>query len=309
MTRPHRARQRAGFGRGRRLAGWSRQRPSPQLQGSDAGDMYFGLTTAVGSLVVSNLEGPLADVRVRQALLMAMDRKGILDAAAGGIGEVTDVLTTESVWVDADPAAVTTAFDDVDAYPYDLDGGEGARRRGRCRRRGDRHRHRPDLSDFAVISQATAAAARIDRTRRRRSSRSLRAPTRRCSPTRRAREESTSSSPAGISPALTRSRCTRCCARANSATTAAGATPNSTRSSRRHRHRRSCRTQRRDREGPADRERGAAVAAAVHDARCRSSSVTGSPASHRRSRSCTTRGRRRLVRGSAATGAHRRRSV
>ena len=82
--------------------------------------MYFGLTTAVGSLVVSNLEGPLADVRVRQALLMAIDREGILDAAAGGIGEVTDVLTTESVWVDADPAAVTTAFDDVDAYPYDL---------------------------------------------------------------------------------------------------------------------------------------------------------------------------------------------
>ncbi|MGL4255103.1 MAG: ABC transporter substrate-binding protein, partial [Microbacterium sp.] len=93
----------------------------PQLRGSDAGDVLFGLTTAVSSLIVSNLEGPLGDVRVRQALLMALDREGIVQAAAGGVGEVTDVLTTESVWVGADPAAVETAFEDVDHYDHDVE--------------------------------------------------------------------------------------------------------------------------------------------------------------------------------------------
>ena len=131
----------------------------PQLQGSDAGDMYFGLTTAVGSLVVSNLEGPLADVRVRQALLMAMDRKGILDAAAGGIGEVTDVLTTESVWVDADPAAVTTAFDDVDAYPYDLTAAKALVDEAGVAGEEIVIVTAPISGEFAVVSQATAAAA------------------------------------------------------------------------------------------------------------------------------------------------------
>ena len=60
-----------------------------QLQGAGTGDMYFGLNTAVGSLVISDLEGPLADPRVRQALLMAMDRQGMVDAAVKGYGGIS----------------------------------------------------------------------------------------------------------------------------------------------------------------------------------------------------------------------------
>lgn len=131
----------------------------PQLQGSKAGDVAFGLTSAVGSLIVSNLEGPLGDLRVRQALLMAIDREGVLDAAGNGIGEVSDVLTTESVWVGADPSAVTTAFDDVEQYPYDLAAAKKLVEEAGVAGEEITIVTAPISGEFAVISQATAAAA------------------------------------------------------------------------------------------------------------------------------------------------------
>lgn len=130
----------------------------PQLQTSDVGEMYFGLTTAVGSLVVSDMTGPLGDLKVRQALMMALDREGILDAAGGGIGEVTDVLTTESVWTGADPAAVRSAFDDVEAYPYDLEAAKALIEEAGVAGEEVTIVTAPISGEFAVISQATAAA-------------------------------------------------------------------------------------------------------------------------------------------------------
>lgn len=130
----------------------------PQLQNSDVGEMYFGLTTAVGSLVVSDMTGPLGDLKVRQALMMALDREGILDAAAEGIGDVTDVLTTESVWNGADPAAVKTAFEDVEAYPYDLEAAKALIEEAGVAGEEVTIVTAPISGDFAVISQATAAA-------------------------------------------------------------------------------------------------------------------------------------------------------
>ncbi len=130
-----------------------------QLSGSDAGDVYYGLTTAVGNLVVSNLEGPLGDLRVRQALLMALDREGILQAGAGGVGEVTDVMTTESVWVGADPAAVDTAFEDVDHYEYDVEAAKALLEEAGVAGEEIVIVTAPISGEFAVISQATAAAA------------------------------------------------------------------------------------------------------------------------------------------------------
>lgn len=56
----------------------------PTLQSAGKGDVLFGMNTAVGNVVVSNLDGPLGDVRVRKALLLAMDRDGILQAAYRG---------------------------------------------------------------------------------------------------------------------------------------------------------------------------------------------------------------------------------
>ena len=131
----------------------------PQLRASGKGDVLFGPSTAVGNLVISDLEGPLGDLRVRKALLLAMDREGMLQAAARGVGEVTDVMTTESVWRDASDAARTAAFDDVTHYEQDLE--EAKKLIAEAGVEGETLTYvtAPIGNDFAVISQATAAAA------------------------------------------------------------------------------------------------------------------------------------------------------
>ncbi len=131
----------------------------PQLRESGKGDALFAPSTAVGQLVISNLDGPLGDVRVRKALLLAMDRDGILQAAARGVGEVTDVFTTESVWADASDAARTAAFDDITRYEQNLE--EAKKLIAEAGVEGEELTYvtAPIGSDFAVISQAAAAAA------------------------------------------------------------------------------------------------------------------------------------------------------
>ncbi|GGQ22348.1 MULTISPECIES: ABC transporter substrate-binding protein [Streptomyces] len=90
-----------------------------QLRDTGAGKLYFGRNTTVADEVVSNLGGPLGDARVRQALLMAIDREGILKAGVGGVGEVAHSLVTDNLWSDA-PAATREAIQrDVPRYPYD----------------------------------------------------------------------------------------------------------------------------------------------------------------------------------------------
>lgn len=131
----------------------------PQLEASGKGDALFGPSTAVGNVVISDLEGPLGDLRVRKALLLAMDREGMLQAAVRGVGEVTDVFTTETVWREASDDARTAAFDDITHYDRNLEeakkliaeaGAEGAELT---------YVTAPIGNDFAVISQAVAAAA------------------------------------------------------------------------------------------------------------------------------------------------------
>ncbi|MGW1765715.1 ABC transporter substrate-binding protein [Streptomyces sp. NPDC002073] len=91
-----------------------------RLKTSTAGTLYFGRNTTVADEVVSNLDGPLGDKRIRQALLMAIDRKGIIKAGAGGVGEVADSLVTPNLWNDAPAAARKDILDAVPRYPYDL---------------------------------------------------------------------------------------------------------------------------------------------------------------------------------------------
>ncbi|THA86433.1 ABC transporter substrate-binding protein [Streptomyces sp. A0592] len=89
------------------------------LRDTTAGKLYFGRNTTVAEEVVSNLKGPLGDARVRRALLMAIDREGILKAGVGGVGEVAHSLVTDNLWNEA-PAATREAIRrDLPRYPYD----------------------------------------------------------------------------------------------------------------------------------------------------------------------------------------------
>ena len=130
-----------------------------QLESSGVGDVHFGMSTAVSSLIVSNLDGPLGDLRVRKALLMALDRQGIVDAAAKGYGDVTNALTTESVWVGASDSALESAFEGLEEYPHDLE--EAKRLVEEAGAVGEEitYATAPIGSDFNIIAQATAAAA------------------------------------------------------------------------------------------------------------------------------------------------------
>ncbi|MFD7257744.1 ABC transporter substrate-binding protein [Streptomyces sp. NPDC059874] len=90
-----------------------------QLGSTQAGTLYFGRNTTVADEVVSNLKGPLGDPRVRRALLMATDRKGIVKAGAGGVGEVSDSLVTDNLWADAPDTTRDKLRQDLPRYPYD----------------------------------------------------------------------------------------------------------------------------------------------------------------------------------------------
>ncbi|WP_440312998.1 ABC transporter substrate-binding protein [Leucobacter chromiireducens] len=130
------------------------------LEDAGKGDVLFGMNTAVSNLVVSNLEGPLGDPRVRKALLMAIDRQGILEAMTSGVGEPTDVFTTESVWADGDPAATQAAFTDIEAYPFDIEAAKQLIEEAGATGQEITIATAPINQEFAVVSQATAAAAK-----------------------------------------------------------------------------------------------------------------------------------------------------
>lgn len=130
------------------------------LQKEAPGDVLFGLNTAISNLVVSNLEGPLGDAKVRQALLMAIDRQGILDAAYSGIGNISDVHSTESVWLDAAPEAKKQAFGDAASYAQDVAAAKKIIDEADVAGEEITIVTAPISQDFAVISQATAAAAK-----------------------------------------------------------------------------------------------------------------------------------------------------
>lgn len=131
-----------------------------ELQAKGSGDVLFGLNTSVANMVVSNLDGPLGDVNVRKALLMALDRQGILDAAYSGVGKVTDVYTTESVWADADPAAKERAFTDIESYDFDPEAAKQLVADAGFAGAELTIVSAPISQEFTVISQATVAAAK-----------------------------------------------------------------------------------------------------------------------------------------------------
>jgi peptide/nickel transport system substrate-binding protein len=130
----------------------------PQLQNSTAGNLYYGLNTSVNSLIVSDLKGTLGDLRVRKAVLMALDRKGMTKAASGGIASVTNALTTKAVWSEASAATTATAFDGLDQYPYDVAAAKKLVAQAGAAGKTVTIATAPMGNDFTIVSQGTAAA-------------------------------------------------------------------------------------------------------------------------------------------------------
>ncbi|MFI7011870.1 ABC transporter substrate-binding protein [Streptomyces sp. NPDC050145] len=69
-----------------------------QLRSSGKGKLLFGPNTAAADLAVLDFKGPLGDLKVRKALSMALDRKNIIKAAAGGVGEPAKAPAARGAW-------------------------------------------------------------------------------------------------------------------------------------------------------------------------------------------------------------------
>ncbi|MER6312431.1 ABC transporter substrate-binding protein [Streptomyces sp. NPDC001581] len=91
-----------------------------RLRAGGTGTLYFGEGLSTVNVNVTNMEGPLGDVRVRRALSLALDRTGFVKAGLGGAGTVTNSLTTRAAWAAAPERTLKTAFDSLPPSGQDL---------------------------------------------------------------------------------------------------------------------------------------------------------------------------------------------
>ncbi|MFD9610582.1 ABC transporter substrate-binding protein [Streptomyces sp. NPDC090082] len=81
-----------------------------RLRESGTGTLYFGEGLSTVNVNITNMRGPLGDLRVRKALSLALDRTGFVKAGLGGAGTVTTSLTTRAAWAGASEKTRQAAF-------------------------------------------------------------------------------------------------------------------------------------------------------------------------------------------------------
>ncbi|MFJ9322611.1 ABC transporter substrate-binding protein [Streptomyces globisporus] len=92
-----------------------------RLKRSVTGTLHFGEGLSTVNVSITNLKGPLGDVRVRRALSLALDRSGFVKAGLGGGGSATTSLTTRAAWARAADTTRKAAFDGLPPAEPDLD--------------------------------------------------------------------------------------------------------------------------------------------------------------------------------------------
>ncbi|WP_424568347.1 ABC transporter substrate-binding protein [Streptomyces sp. CH-036] len=92
-----------------------------RLKRSVTGTLHFGEGLSTVNVNITNLKGPLGDVRVRRALSLALDRSGFVKAGLGGGGSATTSLTTRAAWARAADTTRKAAFDGLPPTEPELD--------------------------------------------------------------------------------------------------------------------------------------------------------------------------------------------
>ncbi|MFH9726485.1 ABC transporter substrate-binding protein [Streptomyces sp. NPDC017254] len=92
-----------------------------RLKSSGVGTLYFGEGLSTVNVNITNMKGPLGDVRVRRALSMALDRSGFVKAGLGGAGTVTNSLTTRAAWAAGSEQTRKNAFDGLPQLTPDIE--------------------------------------------------------------------------------------------------------------------------------------------------------------------------------------------
>ncbi|MFF5701103.1 ABC transporter substrate-binding protein [Streptomyces sp. NPDC012794] len=91
-----------------------------QLKASGNGTLLFGPNTAAANLAVLNFNGPLGNIKVRKALSMALDRKNIINAAAGGVGVPAKAPAARGAWALL-PEEAAEHYDTLPDLPQDVE--------------------------------------------------------------------------------------------------------------------------------------------------------------------------------------------
>ncbi|MEU8528172.1 MULTISPECIES: ABC transporter substrate-binding protein [Streptomyces] len=92
-----------------------------RLKNSGVGKLYFGEGLSTVNVNITNMKGPLGDVRVRRALSLALDRTGFVKAGLGGAGTVTNSLTTRAAWAGASEQTRKNALDGLPPARPDIE--------------------------------------------------------------------------------------------------------------------------------------------------------------------------------------------
>ncbi len=92
-----------------------------QLRSSGKVAIHRGPSYASDALIVSNLKGTLGDVRVRQALSMALDRQGIVDQTYKGMAQLPRTLANPGTW-GYERATFQAAWDALEDPEVDIEG-------------------------------------------------------------------------------------------------------------------------------------------------------------------------------------------
>lgn len=91
-----------------------------KLAKSGVGSVYYGKSTQGFNAIVMDMSGPLKDVRIRQALSMAIDRDGIIRAVAGGAAKPQKAPAVPGSWGYA-TSTFESAWDDLAVTERNLD--------------------------------------------------------------------------------------------------------------------------------------------------------------------------------------------
>jgi peptide/nickel transport system substrate-binding protein len=131
-----------------------------QLENGGPGSLYYGLNTTVVSQIISDLKGPLGDPKVREALLMAIDREGIVKAGEAGVGEVAESLVTRGTWGGVPADQVDSIYAALPQYPHDVEAAKALAAEAGVNGEKIVIATSPVAVSADVVAQATAQAAK-----------------------------------------------------------------------------------------------------------------------------------------------------
>lgn len=91
-----------------------------RLRTGGSGSLYFGDGLTTVNLALTTMKGTLSDVRVRQALMLALDREGFVKSALRGVGSPTSSLVTRSACQGVPKQTVDAAYGQLPPAKRDL---------------------------------------------------------------------------------------------------------------------------------------------------------------------------------------------